>query len=70
MTIPGDLLFFSRINLSSNAILATLGATVYGRSIADDMDGVAEPTTALGKQHDAWVRHRGLPYGCQPHDHP
>lgn len=70
LTIPGDLLFFSRINLSSNAILATLGATVYGRSIADDMDGVAEPTTALGKQHDAWVRQRGLPYGCQPHDHP
>jgi len=70
LTIPGDLLFFSRINLSSNAILATLGATVYGRSIADDMDGVAEPTTAIGKLHDAWVRQRGLPYGLAPHDHP
>ena len=70
VTVPGDLIFFSRINLTANAILATLNATVQVRSIVDDMDGVAEPTTPLGKQHDAWVRQRGLPYGLQRHDHP
>ncbi len=70
ISIPGDLFFFSRLNLSANAVLATLGATVHARSITDDMDGVAEPTTPLGKQHDAWVRRRRLPYGCEPHDHP
>ena len=50
--------------------LAALGATVYARSIMDDLDGVAAPITALGKQHDAWVRERGLPYGLEPHDAP
>ncbi|MBX9639138.1 MAG: AarF/ABC1/UbiB kinase family protein [Mycobacteriaceae bacterium] len=70
ISIPGELFFFSRINLTANAILATLRATVHARSIVDDMDGVAEPTTPLGKQHDAWVRQRGLPYGLEPHDHP
>jgi predicted unusual protein kinase regulating ubiquinone biosynthesis (AarF/ABC1/UbiB family) len=70
ISIPHDLVFFSRINLMGNAILATLGATIYARSILDDMDGVAEPITPLGKQHDAWVRQCGLPYGLDPHDHP
>ncbi|PJE18580.1 MAG: ABC transporter [Mycobacterium sp.] len=70
VTIPGDLIFFSRINLTTNAILATLGATVHARSIVDDMDGVAEPTTPLGKQHDAWVRQRDLPHGLEHHDTP
>lgn len=27
---------------------------------SNDMDGVAELVTALGKQHEAWVRQRGL----------
>ena len=53
-----------------NPICATLGATVHVRSMIDDMDGVAEPITPLGKQHDAWVRQRGLPYGLEPHDQP
>ncbi|QLL08732.1 hypothetical protein H0P51_07405 [Mycobacterium vicinigordonae] len=70
VSIPGDLLFFSRINLTANAILAKLGATVHARAIADDMDGAAEPMTALGKRHVAWVRQRGLPYGLENHDHP
>lgn len=70
ISIPHDLAFFSRINLMANAILATLEATIYARSILDDMDGIAEPITPLGKQHDAWVGRRGLPYGLQPHDHP
>ena len=70
MSIPDDLIFLIRIPLMVNPIVATLGATVHARSIIDDMDGVAEPITPLGKLHDAWVRQRGLPYGLEPHDHP
>ena len=70
MSIPHNLVFFSRINLMANAILAALEATIYARSILDDMDGVAEAITPLGKQHDAWVHQRGLPHGLDPHDHP
>jgi hypothetical protein len=70
MSVPPDLVFFSRINLIANAMLATLEATIYARSILDDMDGVAEPITPLGKQHYQWVRRRGLPLGLQPHNRP
>ncbi|MCV7094941.1 ABC1 kinase family protein [Mycobacterium kubicae] len=70
ISIPHNFAFFSRINLMANAILATLEATISARSILDDMDGAAGPTTPLGKQHDAWVRQRGLPYGLQLHEHP
>jgi predicted unusual protein kinase regulating ubiquinone biosynthesis (AarF/ABC1/UbiB family) len=70
MSVPDDFVFFSRLNLSMNAIFATLGATIHARSMYDDMDGVAEPITPLGKLHDAWVRQRGLPYGLDVHDHP
>nr|WP_232080088.1 AarF/ABC1/UbiB kinase family protein [Mycobacterium branderi] len=70
VSAPDDLVFFARMQLEMSAILATLGASVYVRSVADDMDGVAEPITPLGKQHDAWVRERGIPYGLEPHDHP
>lgn len=70
LSAPDDLVFFTRVNLIMNPLLATLGATLCARSITDDIDGVAEPTTPLGKLHDAWVRDRGLPYGLEPHDHP
>jgi predicted unusual protein kinase regulating ubiquinone biosynthesis (AarF/ABC1/UbiB family) len=70
MSIPDDLIFLTRVNLSMNAVLARLGATIHARSILDDMDGVAEPITPLGKQHDAWVRQRGLPFGLEHHAHP
>jgi predicted unusual protein kinase regulating ubiquinone biosynthesis (AarF/ABC1/UbiB family) len=70
MSVPDDLVFLPRLNLSMNPTLATLGATIYARSVIDDMDGVAEPITPLGKQHDAWVRQRGLPCGLEHHDHP
>ncbi|GBE65577.1 putative ABC transporter ATP-binding protein [Mycobacterium sp. MFM001] len=70
VSIADELVFFSRINFGINMIFARLGATVHVRSIIDDSDGVAEPITPLGKQHDAWVRERGLPYGLEPHDHP
>ena len=38
------------------------------RAIMDDMDGVAEPITELGKLHQAWVRERGLPGALDHHD--
>jgi predicted unusual protein kinase regulating ubiquinone biosynthesis (AarF/ABC1/UbiB family) len=70
MSVPDDFVFTSRISLSMNSICAKLGATLHARSIGEDMDGVAEPITPLGKQHDAWVQQRGLPYGLEPHEHP
>jgi predicted unusual protein kinase regulating ubiquinone biosynthesis (AarF/ABC1/UbiB family) len=66
MSIPEDLVFMTRINLSVNTICAALRATVHARAMVDDLDGVAEPITPLGKQHVAWVRRRGLPFGLEP----
>lgn len=66
ISIPEDLVFLTRINFSVNAICATLRATVHARAMVDDLDGVAEPITPLGKQHVAWVRRRGLPFGLDP----
>lgn len=66
MSVPEDLVFTTRINLSVNAICAALRATVHARAMVDDLDGVAEPITPLGKQHVAWVRRHGLPFGLEP----
>jgi predicted unusual protein kinase regulating ubiquinone biosynthesis (AarF/ABC1/UbiB family) len=66
MTIPEDLVFTTRINLSVNTICAALRGTVHIRALVDDLDGIAEPITPLGKQHVAWVRKRGLPFGLGP----
>ncbi|WP_109559951.1 ABC1 kinase family protein [Mycolicibacter nonchromogenicus] len=68
VTLPPDLVLFSRLTLSMNAVFAALGSTFDVRSTIDDMDGAAEPTTALGKQHRAWVTGRGLPSGLDDHD--
>jgi len=68
MSIPADLVFFSRINLSMNAVFSALRATIYTRALLDDMDGVAPPVTELGRQHLAWVSQRGLPFGVDNHD--
>lgn len=68
MSVPPDFVFFARLNLSMNAIFVALGATLFARSLLDDMDGVADPVTDLGKQHAAWVRERGLPFGMDHHD--
>jgi predicted unusual protein kinase regulating ubiquinone biosynthesis (AarF/ABC1/UbiB family) len=70
LSVPDDLAFFPRLSLIVNPICARLNATVYIRSVLDDLDGVAEPTTPLGKQHEAWVRQQGLPHGLDRHDHP
>ncbi|HZQ32182.1 MAG TPA: AarF/ABC1/UbiB kinase family protein [Mycobacterium sp.] len=70
MAVPEDLALTSRINLSVTSICAALRATVHVRATLDDLDGVAAPVTPLGKQHDAWARDRGLPYGLDRHDRP
>ena len=69
MSIPEDLVLTTRINLSVNTICATLRGTVHVRALVDDMDGAAEPITPLGKQHVAWARQRGLPFGLEHHEH-
>jgi predicted unusual protein kinase regulating ubiquinone biosynthesis (AarF/ABC1/UbiB family) len=66
MSVPEDLVFTTRINLSVNSICAALCGTVHVRAMLDDLDGAAEPITELGKQHVAWVRRRGLPFGLEP----
>jgi predicted unusual protein kinase regulating ubiquinone biosynthesis (AarF/ABC1/UbiB family) len=66
MSIPEDLVFTTRINLSVNTICAALRGTVHVRAMVDDLDGVSEPITPLGKQHVAWARQRGLPFGLDP----
>ncbi|WP_445169055.1 ABC1 kinase family protein [Mycolicibacterium sp. Dal123E01] len=70
ITVPPECTFTSRIMLAHSSVAAGLTATVYSRAIMDDMDGVAEPITELGKLHHAWVRERGLPGALDHHDHP
>ena len=70
MSVPDGFALFPRVTLGLAAICAALGGTIHARAITDDMDGVAEPITKLGKLHHAWVRERGLPAGLDHHDHP
>lgn len=69
ITVPSEFAFTSRIMLACNSIFAGLEACLPVRAIFDDLDGVAEPVTELGKLHHAWVRERGLPLGLDHHDH-
>ncbi len=69
MSIPSDLVFLARINLNISALSATLNATMHTHALIDDLDGIAEPVSPLGKQHVGWVRDRGLPFGLDRHDH-
>jgi predicted unusual protein kinase regulating ubiquinone biosynthesis (AarF/ABC1/UbiB family) len=69
MLVPDDFVFVNRLFLSINTICGALGATVHVRALAEDMDGLTEPITPLGKQHIAWVRRRGLPFGLEHHEH-
>ncbi|OBF09692.1 ABC transporter [Mycobacterium sp. 852002-10029_SCH5224772] len=68
MTVPPEFVFSTRITLASNSVLAGLQACLPIRAIWDDMNGVAEPITELGKLHHAWVRERGLPGALDHHD--
>lgn len=67
MLVPDDYAFAPRVNQALTNICARLHATLPARAIVDDMDGVAEPTTKLGKLHHAWVRRRGLPGAFDDH---
>jgi predicted unusual protein kinase regulating ubiquinone biosynthesis (AarF/ABC1/UbiB family) len=70
ITVPAEHVFTSRIMLAFASVAGGLHATVESRALMDDMDGVAEPITELGKLHHAWVRERGLPGALDHHDHP
>jgi predicted unusual protein kinase regulating ubiquinone biosynthesis (AarF/ABC1/UbiB family) len=70
MNTPDDFVFLSRVQLAVGSMYGALRATAPARAIVDDMDGIAEPITELGKLHHAWVRERGLPSALDHHDHP
>jgi predicted unusual protein kinase regulating ubiquinone biosynthesis (AarF/ABC1/UbiB family) len=70
MSAPDDLAFAPRMQTAVSSVCGALHATLPARAIADDMDGVAEPITELGKLHHAWVRDSGLPGALDHHDHP
>jgi hypothetical protein len=70
ITVPPEHAFTSRVQLAWSSVAAGLGATASVRANMDDMDGVAEPITELGKLHHAWVRERDLPGALDHHDHP
>ncbi|GLE53641.1 putative ABC transporter ATP-binding protein [Mycobacterium montefiorense] len=70
MNSPDDYVFGPRLQLAVLSVCAGLGATAPARAIIDDMDGVAEPSTEIGKLHHAWVRERRLPSALDHHDHP
>jgi predicted unusual protein kinase regulating ubiquinone biosynthesis (AarF/ABC1/UbiB family) len=70
MNTPDDFVFTARTQLATGSVFAGLCATLPARAIFDDMDGVAEPVTELGKQHHAWVRERGLPSALGHHAQP
>jgi hypothetical protein len=69
MNAPDDFVFVSRVQLAVHSVFAALGVTAHARAMVDDMDGVAEPITELGKKHHAWVLGRGLPSALEHHDH-
>lgn len=69
MTVTREFVFLPRLQIAFDHIATGLRATVPVRSILEDLSGVAEPTTELGKLHHAWVRERGLPCGLDHHDH-
>jgi predicted unusual protein kinase regulating ubiquinone biosynthesis (AarF/ABC1/UbiB family) len=69
MTPPDDFAFAPRTQQALTAVCAGLRATIAARAITDDMDGIAPPTTDLGRAHHAWVRERGLPGAFDDHDH-
>ncbi len=66
MNAPDDYVFAPRVQQAIASICGALRATLPARAIADDMDGVSEPVTELGKLHHAWVRDRGLPSALDP----
>lgn len=66
LSVPEALALSSRVILAINAIWGTLGAVAHARGMADDVDGVVESVTELGRLHHSWVRERGLPTALDP----
>ena len=64
-----EFVFLPRIQIAFAHMAVSLHATLPIPAILEDMDGIAEPTTELGKLHHAWVRERGLPSALDHHDH-
>jgi hypothetical protein len=67
MNAPSDLAFAPRVHTALSSVCSGLTATLPARAITDDMDGIAEPATELGRRHHAWVRERGLPGAFDDH---
>jgi predicted unusual protein kinase regulating ubiquinone biosynthesis (AarF/ABC1/UbiB family) len=65
--VPEDFAMFPRVQLALSHVAGALHATLPARAIHEDVDGVAEPVTELGRLHHAWVRERGLPSGLEAH---
>ncbi|MDO3337379.1 AarF/ABC1/UbiB kinase family protein [Mycobacteroides abscessus] len=68
ISLPPELIYLVRFPLGVRSAMSKLGATVSSRSAAADMIGIAEPDTALGIRHVAWVKERGLPFGLDPRE--
>lgn len=66
--VTPESVFLPRMGIAFTHIAAGLHATLPVRAITDDLDGIAGPTTELGRQHHAWLRGRGLPCGLDHHD--
>ena len=67
MLIPGDLVFFGRINLNINSDLRR-ATCHFSRPRDGSTSSTGSPSRSHrgGKQHIAWVRQRGLPFGLDP----
>jgi predicted unusual protein kinase regulating ubiquinone biosynthesis (AarF/ABC1/UbiB family) len=66
-TVPEAYVFAPRVQQALTNVCGALNATLPARAIADDMDGIAEPATDLGRLHHDWVRERGLPGALDDH---
>lgn len=67
MVVPEDFSMFPRVQLALTHIGAGMNACLPAKALMDDMDGVAEPITEVGKLHHEWVRQRGLPMALDSH---
>ena len=52
------------------SVCVGLRATMHSRAILDDIDGVAEPITELGKKTTHGSANAGHPSTLDHHDHP
>jgi len=65
MNVPHDFALFPRVQLSLTHVAAGLQATLPMRAIVDDVDGVAAPTTELGKTSSSVDSATRSPHGLR-----